>query len=84
MKYTRGSLLIATLLHGSTNTFGFLTPGLDPATRWWLIALVYGLAALLVAIIFGVSLDRTRSAGPSEFPLSANAPPEPEVFHRRS
>jgi len=37
LKHTRGSVLLTTLLHGSTNTFGFLTPGLDTATRWWLI-----------------------------------------------
>jgi membrane protease YdiL (CAAX protease family) len=56
LKYTRGSVLIATLFHGSTNTFVFLTPGLDIAARWWLIAAMYCAAALLVAIIYGVNL----------------------------
>jgi len=34
LKNTRGSVLLATLFHGATNTFGFLTPGLQTATRW--------------------------------------------------
>jgi len=66
LKYTRGSVLIATLLHGSTNTFGFLTPGIDTAARWWLIAGVYCLAALMVAVIYGTQL----SHAPSNKPLS--------------
>ena len=38
LKSTWGSVLIATLLDGTTNPFGFLKPGLDTANRWWLIA----------------------------------------------
>jgi len=77
LKNTRGSVLIATLLHGATNTFGFLTPGLDTATRWWLIALAYAVAALVVAAVYGRGLRRVRpvgSAGPS---IPAATPPEP-------
>lgn len=62
LKQTRGSVLLATLLHGATNTLGFLTPNLDVATRWWLTAGVYGAAALLVVMIYGTQLDRSRSA----------------------
>ena len=62
LKHTRGSVLMATLLHGATNTFGFLTPGLDTATRWWLIAATYCVAAILVAIIYGAHLSRAPSA----------------------
>jgi membrane protease YdiL (CAAX protease family) len=77
LKHARGTILLTTLLHGSTNTFGFLTPGLDTATRWWLIALVYAIAAFVIALIYGRGLNRDRSlgsAGPSIPP--AIAPPE--------
>ena len=50
LKSTRGSVLLTTLLHGSTNTFGFLTPGLDNTARWWLIATLYAASALVVVI----------------------------------
>lgn len=76
LKYTRGSVLMASLLHGATNTFGFLTPGLDTATRWWLIALVYGVTALLVAIVFGAQLQRTPSVTSFEPSHSTSAPPK--------
>ena len=62
LKHTRGSVLMATLLHGATNTFGFLTPGLDTATRWWLIGGSYCVVALLVAIVYGTRLSHTPSA----------------------
>jgi membrane protease YdiL (CAAX protease family) len=77
LKYTRGSVLIATLFHGSTNTFGFLTPGLDIATRWWLIGTVYIAAASLVVLIFGVHLHRSRTARSTEPPLSTVTPSGP-------
>jgi membrane protease YdiL (CAAX protease family) len=76
LKYTRGSVLIATLFHGSTNTFGFLTPGLDTIARWWLIGFVYMAAALVVALVFGVRLFRSRSAGSAESYLSIPSPSE--------
>ena len=61
LKYTRGSVFLATLLHGATNTFGFLSPGLDIVTRWWLIALVYCVAAILIALIFGTRLSHAAA-----------------------
>ena len=76
LKHTHGSVLIATLLHGATNTFGFLTPGLDTATRWWLIAIVYGVAALLVAIVFGAQLQRAPSVTSFESSPSTTMPPK--------
>jgi membrane protease YdiL (CAAX protease family) len=74
LNYTRGSVLLATLFHSSTNTFGFLTPGLEIATRWWLIGAVYCAAGLLVAIIFGVRLSRFRSTEHSEAMQSTRTP----------
>jgi len=59
MKNTRGSVLIATLFHGATNTFGFLTPGLEVETRWWLIAIVYTAAALVIILGTRVRLQRS-------------------------
>ena len=77
LKYTRGSVLIATLFHGSTNTFGFLTPGLDVTIRWWLIGGMYLGAAVLVALVFGVRLYRSRS--PDSLEPSLSAPPSAEL-----
>jgi len=76
LKLTRGSVLIATLLHGATNTFGFLTPGLHTGTRWWLIASVYCTAALLVAIIYGVQLHGTQPTENLDPPLTTSPHPE--------
>lgn len=55
---TRGSLLIATLFHGAYNTFGLVNPSLDPASRWWLYALVYLGAGLVVFLAAGPDLNR--------------------------
>jgi len=76
LKHTQGSVLIATLLHGATNTFGFLTPALDTATRWWLIAGVYGAAALLVAALYGTRLYRVTPAANIDHSLTASTPPK--------
>ncbi len=57
--HTRGSVLISTLLHGSINlSQGIFTGGVDPAREYWLLALVYGAAALVVALLFGPNLRR--------------------------
>jgi membrane protease YdiL (CAAX protease family) len=74
LKYTHGSVLIATLFHGSTNTFGFLTPEIDTATRWWLIAGAYGSSAFLVAMIFGKRLHRSGFAGRAGPDMSPGPP----------
>ena len=72
--HTRGSVLISTLLHGSINlSQGIFTGGVDPAREYWLLALVYGAAALVVALLFGPNLTRkapmqaniTSVAGPN-------------------
>ena len=76
LKHTRGSVLMATLLHGATNTFGFLTPGLDTATRWWLIALAYAVAAFVIAVIYGKGLYRVRSLGSDDPSMPASTPSE--------
>ena len=77
LKYTRRSILIATLFHGAANTFGFLVPDLDVATYRWLLAVVYCLAALLIVVIFGSQLDRSRSPRHPDHSLPTYAPPKP-------
>jgi membrane protease YdiL (CAAX protease family) len=57
--HTGGSVLVATLLHGAINfSQGFFLGGVDPAREYWLLAGVYGAAALAVAIVFGSNLSR--------------------------
>jgi len=62
MHHTRGSVLIATLFHGASNTFGFLTPSIDLATRWWLVGGVYLAAALAITAVYGLRLSRSASS----------------------
>jgi membrane protease YdiL (CAAX protease family) len=48
--HTGGSVLLATLFHGAINlSQGLLLGGLDTARTYWLLAAVYGLAALVLA-----------------------------------
>ncbi len=55
----RGSVLIASLLHGAINfSQGFFLGGVDPAKEYWLLAGVYSAAAFAVALGFGVNLTR--------------------------
>lgn len=60
--HTRGSLLLATLLHGASDTLGLINTALDPVTHWWLIGIVYIAAGLLVFIIAGLNLGRQPAA----------------------
>ena len=62
--HTGGSVLLATLFHGAINIFqGFFLAGVDPASRYWWLALSYGTAALALAAVLGFSLSRRRPAG---------------------
>jgi hypothetical protein len=54
--HTLGSVLIATLFHGAINlSQGLFLAGLDGATRYWLLSVVYGVAAVIVAVLMGLS-----------------------------
>jgi membrane protease YdiL (CAAX protease family) len=70
--HTKGSVLIATLFHGAINlSQGLFLGGIEGATRYWLLCVVYGVAALVVAA-FALGLNSLRkSAGSSEAPLQA-------------
>jgi membrane protease YdiL (CAAX protease family) len=60
--HTGGSVLVATLLHGSINlSQGFFLGGVNPAREYWLLAGVYGAVALAVALMFGSNLSRKPS-----------------------
>jgi membrane protease YdiL (CAAX protease family) len=49
--HTAGSVLIATLFHGSINFCqGFFLGGIDPAREYWLLAFVWWVAALVVVV----------------------------------
>jgi hypothetical protein len=54
--------LIATLFHGAFNTFGFLTPSIDAATRAWLVGGAYVMAALVITSVYGFRLSRHASS----------------------
>jgi len=60
------SLSTAVLLHGGQNFFAILNDGLNPMASGWLMAAVYGAAALLVALLsrgrLGWADDRQETA----------------------
>ena len=57
--HTLGSVLIATLFHGAINlSQGLFLGGMDGASRYWLLSIVYGVAALIVAVVLGLSARR--------------------------
>jgi hypothetical protein len=50
--HTRGSVLIATLCHGAINlSQGLVLGGVDGDRRYWLLAITYGAAALVLAFV---------------------------------
>ena len=58
---TRGSVLLAWLFHGAINTLIFVNSAVDIVQRWWLSAVVYGAAALIVLLVAGPSLVGRRA-----------------------
>jgi hypothetical protein len=56
---TAGSVIIATLFHGSVNTLGLMNVAASPASRAWGNAVSYG----LVALAAGTALWTRRSTG---------------------
>lgn len=52
--HTRGSVLIATLVHGAINlSQALFLSGSDGTTRYWLLSIVFGAAAFAVALVIG-------------------------------
>jgi membrane protease YdiL (CAAX protease family) len=63
--HTLGSVLIATLFHGAINlSQGLFVGGIDGATRYWLLSIVYGVAAIIAAIALARSALRKPVAAP--------------------
>jgi membrane protease YdiL (CAAX protease family) len=72
--HTGGSVLIASLLHGAINlSQGFFLGQVNPAKQYWLLAAVYGAAALAVALVFGASLSRKHRAESERSPVQHKA-----------
>jgi uncharacterized protein len=60
--HTRGSVLIATLFHGAINlSQGFFLGGVEGASRYWLLSIVYGVAALIAAVVLGLNASRNSA-----------------------
>lgn len=57
--HTRGSVLLATILHGAVNAVGFTAVGLAPAPRMWLNAGVWAVAAL---VLLALGQERRQNA----------------------
>lgn len=61
--HTRGSVMIATLFHGAINVSqGLFLGNVEGATRYWLLSIVYGIAALIVAVVLGLNASRRSAA----------------------
>jgi membrane protease YdiL (CAAX protease family) len=57
--HARGSVLIASLMHGAINlSQGFFLSGVDPASEYWLLAAVYGVVAFVLVVVAGRNLSR--------------------------
>jgi membrane protease YdiL (CAAX protease family) len=66
--HAAGSVLLATLAHGAINLFqGVFFGGVDPAAQYWLMAGVYGVAALVVLLMCGPGLSRRPSVTAEPF-----------------
>jgi CAAX protease family protein len=60
--HTLGSVLIATLFHGAINlSQGIFLGGMDGAGRYWLLSIVYGVAALIAAVALGLQASKRAS-----------------------
>ena len=65
--HTKGSVLIATLFHGAINlSQGLILGGVEGSTRYWLLCIVYGVAALVVAVFALGWTSLRKPAGGSE------------------
>jgi uncharacterized protein len=70
--HTHGSVLIATLFHGAINlSQGFFLGGIEGASRYWLLSIVYGVAALIAAVVLGLNASRrTPATSPAKVPAN--------------
>ena len=66
--HTLGSVLIATLFHGAINlSQAIFLGGMDGVSRYWLLSIVYGVAALIAAVALGLNaLRKPAVANPAQ------------------
>ena len=60
--HTLGSVLIATLFQRNQPIPGMFLSGVDGASRYWLLSIVYGVAALIAAVALGLTALRKPAA----------------------
>jgi uncharacterized protein len=70
--HTHGSVLIATLFHGAINlSQGYFLGGMEGVSRYWLLSIVYGVAALIAAVVLGLNASRrTAATSPARVPVN--------------
>jgi membrane protease YdiL (CAAX protease family) len=65
--HTRGSVLIATLFHGAINlSQGLFLGSVEGATRYWLLSIVYGVAAVVAAVTLGLNSQSATAVSHSQ------------------
>jgi uncharacterized protein len=65
--HTRGSVLIATLFHGAINlSQGLFLGNVEGATRYWLLSIVYGVAAVVAAVMLGLNSQSATTVSGSQ------------------
>jgi hypothetical protein len=69
---TRGSVIIATVFHGSVNTIGIVNDGANAIERGWSNALSYGIAAIILVALMRRSF---RKAPPAPVSTGPGSPP---------
>ena len=68
--HTRGSVLLATLCHGAINlSQGLFLGGIEGATRYWLLTITYGAAALILTMVLRLSLLREPATPVAQAPV---------------
>jgi membrane protease YdiL (CAAX protease family) len=70
--HTKGSVLLATLCHGAINlSQGLFVGGIEGATRYWLLTITYGVAALILAIALRLSSLREPATPVGQAPADS-------------
>ncbi|HEX5905870.1 MAG TPA: hypothetical protein VFY56_02545 [Propionibacteriaceae bacterium] len=67
--YLVGASDFATLFHGAINVSqGFFLGNVEGATRYWLLSVVYGVAAVVAAVVLGLKSQSATAASRSQIP----------------
>ena len=68
VSHNQGSVLLATLFHGSVNTLGFVNTAASPTLRGWSNALCYGLVAISIVVWTWQFKSKSQHASTTESP----------------